>query len=100
MLLTEISEAEREMLLRVLRYSPSGDIRRLLGTVLIDPRTRAAEPLKWIDIPPGAARLLWNEVLWFRGLFTAAERPVLDRIEAHLAVVKAQVEAPVTTASR
>jgi ubiquinone biosynthesis protein UbiJ len=100
MLLSAIAEAERQLLLRVLRYSPSGELSRMLGTILIDARVRATDaPLRWIDIPPAAAQQLWAEVLWFRGLFTADEKELLDRIEAHLAEVKAQADSPVTTAS-
>jgi hypothetical protein len=100
MLDASIGVAERELLVRVLRYSPSGEVRRQLGTVLIDPRAASdGVTLRWGDIPPAAARLLWNEVVWFRGLFTLAEKPILDRIEACLAVIGAQQEGPVTTAS-
>jgi hypothetical protein len=57
-----------------------------------DHASASRRTMRWSDISPAAATLLWHEVVWFRGLFTTHERLVLERIEAQLAAITARSE--------
>ena len=85
---TPIPRDDAELLLRVLHYAPDGEARGQFAGPLAQLQRASGAPVRWCDIRPPDAALLWQEVVWLRHWFSADEQVPLDRIASRLAALK------------
>jgi hypothetical protein len=83
-----IARDDAELLLRVLHYAPDSEARGQFAGALAQLQRASATPVRWCDIRPPDAALLWQEVVWLRHWFSADEQALLDRIVSRLAALK------------